>query len=61
MRVGYKIRCSNKLPSLKPSMKGEHKFQNTGIYQLTCGYCGRKCTGRTGRDFGTLIRIFTFF
>jgi len=59
MRVGYKIKCScNKLPSLKPPINGEHKFQNSGIYQLTCDYCGKKYTGRTGRNFETLRKEY---
>lgn len=58
--VRYKTKSSfHKLPSLKPSVKGEHKFQNSGIYQLTCGYCGMKYTVRTGRKFEILRKEYS--
>ena len=29
------------------------KYDNSGIYQLTCPTCGKKCTGQTRRSFRT--------
>jgi hypothetical protein len=33
------------------NVDGVKKFNRSGVHQLTCPDCGKKCAGRSGRSF----------
>lgn len=50
LKIAYKTKIAIK-KLLRPKPRNQDKYINSGIYQLQCQDCSKKCTGQTGRSF----------